>query len=240
MSLTHALIFAAGYGKRMRPLTDHTPKPLLAVRGKRLIEHHLLRLADVGVTDVVVNTSWLADQFEPALGDGARYGLRVHYSMEGDAPLETGGGMLHALPKLGERPFYAINGDAFGDFALADLPEPQAGRAHVLVAPVPAWKDKADFGLSEHGLLNNDVQAGDTPVCFCGVGVYSPSFISQWNAVLDADTVPRNPQGLPVFSTSLLLRAAAERGELTASLHQGEFEDVGTPERLAALNGFDA
>lgn len=236
MSITHALIFAAGYGKRMRPLTDHTPKPLLEVRGKRLIEHHLLRLADVGVTDVVVNTSWLAEQFEPALGDGERYDLRIHYSMEGDAPLETGGGMLHALPTLGEHPFYAINGDAFGDFALDALPVPDVGRAHVLVAPVPAWKDKADFGLAKCRRLNNSVQTGDTPVCFCGVGVYSPLFISQWEAVLDADTVPRNAQGLPAFSTSLLLRAAADRGELTASLHQGEFEDVGTPERLAALN----
>src|SRR5690606_29436521 len=106
-----ALVFAAGKGERMRPLTDATPKPLLEVQGKPLLAWHLEKLAARGVREVVLNTSWLAGQFEPALGDGSRWGLRLHYSYEGPEPLETGGGMLHALPLLGEAPFIAVNGD---------------------------------------------------------------------------------------------------------------------------------
>lgn len=106
-----ALIFAAGLGERMRPLTDSTPKPLLAVGGKPLVEWHLEKLAACGITDVVINTSWLAGQFPLALGDGARWNLRIHYAYEGTTPLETGGGMLHALPLLGETPFILVNGD---------------------------------------------------------------------------------------------------------------------------------
>ena len=108
-----ALIFAAGIGERMRPLTLHTPKPLLPAGGKPLMAWHLEKLAALGVREVVVNISWLADRFPEVLGDGSRWGLRLHYSHEGATPLETGGGMLHALPLLGDAPFIAVNGDIF-------------------------------------------------------------------------------------------------------------------------------
>ena len=121
-----ALILAAGLGERMRPLTNTTPKPLLGAGGKSLIEWHLEKLAAIGATDVVVNTSWLAPQFPQALGDGARWGLRLHFSYEGESPLETGGGMFNALSLLGDAPFLAVNGDVWTDFDFS-----QIGRAHV-------------------------------------------------------------------------------------------------------------
>ena len=110
-----ALIFAAGLGERMRPLTNHTPKPLLEVAGKPLIVWHLEKLAALGVEEVVVNTSWLAERFAPTLGDGSTWCLRLHYRHEGPTPLETGGGMHNALPLLGDAPFYGLNGDVFCD-----------------------------------------------------------------------------------------------------------------------------
>ncbi len=117
-----ALIFSAGKGERMRPLTLHTPKPLLVAGGKRLIEWHLERLAAAGFKDVVINTSWLGEQFAPALGDGARWGLRLHIIDEGAVPLETGGGILNALPVLGDAPFLVVNGDVWTDVDLTTLP----------------------------------------------------------------------------------------------------------------------
>ena len=117
-----ALIFAAGLGERMRPLTDHTPKPLIEAGGKPLIVWHLEKLAAMGVQDVVINTSWLADRFPVVLGDGARWGLRIQYLYEGDTPLETGGGMLNALALLGEAPFLLVNGDIWTDFDFNRLP----------------------------------------------------------------------------------------------------------------------
>jgi MurNAc alpha-1-phosphate uridylyltransferase len=133
-----ALILAAGLGERMRPLTDTTPKPLLRVGGRALIEWHLDRLAARGIREVVVNTSWLAAQFPQALGDGARWGLRLHYSYEGQAPLETGGGIWNALPLLGEEPFIAVNGDIWTDFDFAHLPDEPQGDAHLGAGRQPA------------------------------------------------------------------------------------------------------
>ena len=120
--MTRALVFAAGKGERMRPLTDATPKPLLRVGGKPLVEWHLEKLAAIGIREVVLNISWLAEKFEAALGNGSRWGLRLHYSNEGAEPLETGGGMLHALRLLGDAPFICVNGDTWSDFDFARLP----------------------------------------------------------------------------------------------------------------------
>jgi hypothetical protein len=128
-----ALIFAAGLGERMRPLTEHTPKPLLHAGGKPLIVWHLEKLAGCGIRDVVINTSWLAGQFPADLGDGARWNLRIRYSHEGPTPLETGGGMLHALPLLGEDPFVLVNGDIWTDYDFARLPREPAGFAHLVM-----------------------------------------------------------------------------------------------------------
>ncbi|HLM53378.1 MAG TPA: sugar phosphate nucleotidyltransferase, partial [Pseudoxanthomonas sp.] len=128
-----ALIFAAGLGQRMRPLTDRTPKPLLPAGGKPLIAWHLEKLAACGVAEVVINLSWLAERFSPALGDGSRWGLRIAYSNEGPAPLETGGGMLQALQVLGDAPFIAVNGDIWTDFDFGELPRAPAGDAHLVL-----------------------------------------------------------------------------------------------------------
>lgn len=122
-----ALIFAAGFGERMRPLTEHTPKPLLSVGGTPLIVWHLRKLAALGVDEVVINTSWLAEQFPQVLGDGSAFGLRLTYSYEGATPLETGGGMLHALPLLGDAPFLLVNGDIWTDFDFARLSHAPTG-----------------------------------------------------------------------------------------------------------------
>ena len=138
-----ALVFAAGLGERMRPLTDHTPKPLLEAGGKPLLAWHLEKLAAMGVTDVVVNTSWLAQRFPEVLGDGSRWGLRLHYSYEGPVPLETGGGMLHALPLLGDAPFLAVNGDIWTDCDFAALPREPRGDAHLVQWTTPCTTRRA-------------------------------------------------------------------------------------------------
>jgi MurNAc alpha-1-phosphate uridylyltransferase len=135
-----ALVFAAGLGERMRPLTDHTPKPLLPVAGKPLIVWHLEKLAAIGVREVVINTSWLADCFAPVLGDGSAWGLQLHYCYEGTTPLETGGGLLNALPLLGQAPFVALNGDVWCDLDLATLPREPVGLAHLVLVNNPAHR----------------------------------------------------------------------------------------------------
>lgn len=220
-----ALIFAAGKGERLRPLTSHMPKPLIDVGGCSLIEHHLLRLAAAGVTDVVINTSWLAEQFAPALGDGARWNLRIVYSYEGAVPLDTGGGMLNALPLLGDAPFFLVNGDVFTDIDLAALPHTPRGLAHLVLVDNPAQHSRGDFVLREDGLLDGDADA--PRLTYSGVGVYDPRLLDGWReSVPDAGSIPR-------FGLAPLLRAAMRRGEVTGEHHRGRWTDVGTPERLA-------
>ena len=148
-----ALIFAAGLGERMRPLTLTTPKPLLPVGGKPLIAWHIERLHAIGVRDIVINTSWLAERFPEVLGDGSEFGLHLHYSYEGDTPLETGGGMQHALPLLGEAPFIAINGDIWSTHPLDTLPREPAGLAHGELIPLPAFRTPGDFEAVASPLL---------------------------------------------------------------------------------------
>src|SRR6185437_5154508 len=150
-----ALLFAAGRGERMRPLTDTTPKPLLRVGGRMLIEHHLEKLAAIGVEEVVINTSHLPEQFPAALGDGARWGLRIQYSYEGPRPLETGGGMRHALPLLGPAPFLAVSADIVSDYDYARLPREPDGLAHLVMVPNPGFHSRGDFWL-DGSRLNED------------------------------------------------------------------------------------
>lgn len=224
-----ALIFAAGLGERMRPLTDHTPKPLLEVAGKPLIAWHLEKLASLGVRDVVINTSWLAHCFVPVLGDGSRFGLCLHYRHEGDTPLETGGGMFNALPLLGDAPFIALNGDVWCDFDLARLPcEPQ-GLAHLVLVDNPAHHPQGDFQLDAHGRLH------DTPaLTFAGIGVYRPGLLDGWQQVIgDAPGAEAQP---PRFKLAPLLRAAMHAGQVSGEHHRGRWTDVGTPQRLAELD----
>lgn len=225
-----ALVLAAGLGERMRPLTDATPKPLLEAGGKPLVAWHLERLAAAGIRDVVLNTSWLAHCFPATLGDGSRWGLRLHYAFEGDTPLETGGGMLHALPMLGDAPFLAVNGDVWCDLDFARLPREPAGAAHLVLVDNPAHHPAGDFVLAADGRVQDD---GDQRLTFAGIGVYRPCLLAGWRDVVGevagADAVP------PRFRLAPLLRAAMARDAVTGERHRGRWTDVGTPERLREL-----
>ncbi len=227
-----ALILAAGRGERMRPLTDHLPKPLLSVGGKPLIAWHLEKLAAIGVTDVVLNTSWLAECFAPALGDGSQWGLRLQYSFEGPEPLETGGGMLHAMELLGaESPFLAINGDVWSDYDFARLPRELRGDAQLVLVDNPDHHRGGDFSLDGDGSVRD---GGTHPLTFAGIGVYRPSLLRTWHDVIgDDEGAPRQP---PRFPLAPLLRAAMARGAIRGEHHRGQWTDVGTPQRLAELD----
>ncbi|AOH36307.1 MAG: nucleotidyltransferase family protein [Gammaproteobacteria bacterium] len=226
-----ALIFAAGLGERMRPLTDATPKPLLRAGGRPLIAWHLERLAAAGVTEVVVNISWLAEQFPEALGDGSRWGLSIHYSHEGDVPLETGGGMWHARGVLGNDPFIAINGDVWTDYDLARLPGQPPGDAHLVLVDNPPHHPGGDFALAADGSVCND---GAQKLTFAGIGVYRASLFDDWRRVIGE--TPGSREEPPRFRLAPLLRAASAEGQVTGEHHRGRWTDVGTPERLAALD----
>jgi len=244
-----ALVFAAGRGERMRPLTEHTPKPLLIAGGKPLIVWHLEKLAALGVREVVINTSWLAERFAPVLGDGSAWGLRLHYVFEGSEPLETGGGMLNALPLLGDAPFLAIAADVWTDVDFAALPREPAGLAHLLMVPNPEHHGSGDFVLGDDSRLRladavgASAVASATPVApvralpaltFSGIGVYRREFLDRWRDAVGA--APGADQTPPRFKLRPLFDAAIARGALTGQHHHGRWADVGTPERLAALD----
>uniref|UniRef100_UPI0025C53388 N-acetylmuramate alpha-1-phosphate uridylyltransferase MurU n=1 Tax=Aquabacterium sp. TaxID=1872578 RepID=UPI0025C53388 len=223
---------AAGRGERMRPLTDTTPKPLLTVRGQPLIAWHLAALARDGVRDVVINTAYLEDQFEPALGDGSRWGLRITYSREGrdhGGALETAGGMAKALPWLGEA-FWVLAGDVFVPGFRFDANEAERfaqgedwGR--LWLVPNPAHVPQGDFALDAQGRVHRRDQApAGTPTgTYSTIGLYRP-------AMVDGVTLGQKAALRPC------LERAIDAGKLGASLYTGEWVDVGTPERLAALN----
>jgi len=231
-----ALIFAAGYGERMRPLTEHTPKPLLEAGGKSLIVRHLEKLAAAGATDVAINTSWLATRFPEALGDGSRWGLRLHYSVEGPVPLETGGGMLNVLPWLrdeggGNGAFLAVNGDIYSDVDYAALPLDIDGDAHLVLVDNPPHHPRGDFLLDRDGRVHAD---GEPRLTFSGIGVYRPSLFDGWRDAFAGR--PGASEHPPRFPIAPLLRAAMVRGAASGQHHRGSWTDVGTPERLAALD----
>jgi N-acetyl-alpha-D-muramate 1-phosphate uridylyltransferase len=224
-----ALVFAAGRGERMRPLTDHSPKPLLEAGGKPLIAWHLEKLAGCGVRDVVINTSWLAGHFEAALGSGERFGLRIHYRYEGPTPLETGGGMLSALDLLGRDPFLVVSGDIWTDADFRDLPRRPNGLAHLLMVDNPPHHADGDFSLQPGGLLRAQ---GEPRLTYAGVGVYDPGLLDGWQDVVDADL---RPGAAAAFRLAPLLVHAMSRGLVSGQRHRGLWTDVGTPERLQAL-----
>ena len=225
-----ALIFAAGLGERMRPLTDSTPKPLLAVGGKRLIEWHLEKLAALGIEDVVVNTSWLAEQFPDTLGNGARWNLRIAYAYEGGTPLETGGGMLNALPLLGDDPFLLVNGDVWTDYDFGRLPREPAGLAHLVMVDRPPQATHGDFALDDAGCVRAD---GEHKLTYSGIGIYRPQLLDGWNDIVRE---PAIANGKPRFPLAPILRAHMPAGAITGEHHRGRWTDVGTPERLARLD----
>lgn len=230
-----AIVLAAGLGERMRPLTEHTPKPLLHAGGKPLIAWHLEKLAAIGVRDVVVNTSWLADCFEPALGDGSRWGLQLHYVYERATPLETGGGLLNALPHLDDGDaFLAVNGDIWTDIDFATVPREFDGDAHLVLVDNPGHNTNGDFGLRPDGRVVSEVEPGTERLTFAGVGMYRASLFDDWQ------TIARNEPGItatpPRFRLAPLLRHAMQAGRVTSQHHRGVWTDVGTPQRLAELN----
>lgn len=217
-----AMILAAGEGRRMRPLTLETPKPLLPVRGTSLIVHHIQRLKNAGVTDLVINIAYLGEKIRAALGDGARFGVRIHYSAEPE-PLETAGALLHALPLLGDSPFLLVNGDVWTDYPFASLAQRGLNHlGHLVLVPNPSHKLLGDFSIGNNGLLQE--LDGDTSYTFSGISLLSPRLISTY------------PQQRPKFPLREILGWAIQRGQLTAELFEGVWCDVGTPERLAELN----
>jgi len=216
-----AMILAAGRGKRMRPLTDTRPKPLLAVGGRALIVWHLEALARAGFTDVIINHAWLGAQLPESLGSGAQWGLRIQYSPEPEGGLETGGGIHRALPLLGDAPFLVTNGDIWTDFDYATLRLADGDLASLVLVDNPPHNPAGDFSLDADGRVGS----GDAGrLTFSGVGVYHPS--------LFAGCEPG------FFPLAPLLRDAAAAGRVAGHVHRGAWWDIGTPERLQALDGW--
>jgi MurNAc alpha-1-phosphate uridylyltransferase len=213
-----AMILAAGRGERMRPLTLARPKPLLEAGGHRLIEYHLAALAKLGLAEVVVNLSWLGAQIREALGDGGRFGIAIRYSDEGPEPLGTGGGLFRALALLGDQPFLVINGDVWSDFDFAALRRPAGSLAHLVLVGNPSHHPGGDYSLDAHG----SIQPLPNRLTYAGISVLDPQLF----AGCTAGQFPLKP----------LLDRAMQAGKLSGQRHHGAWTDVGTPERLAALD----
>lgn len=211
------MILAAGRGERMRPLTDHTPKPLLEVAGKALIEYHLEALARDGFREVVINLAHLGTQIPARLGDGSHYGLQIRYSDEGSRALETGGGIHNALPLLGKDPFLVINGDVWSDFPFASLNACPVALAHLILVDNPAHHPEGDFHLA-NGAVS---EQGEPRLTFSGIGLYRPELFSAQTA---------GP-----FPLAPLLRQAMAQGDCSGEQHLGVWFDIGTPARLEQL-----
>ena len=214
-----AMLLAAGRGERLRPLTDALPKALVQAGGKPLIVWHLERLAAAGCREAVINVSHLGEQIASALGDGARWGLRIAYSREAEA-LETAGGIALALPLLGEAPFLLVNADIWCDYDFSKLRNFALGArlSHLVLVPNPPHRPEGDFTL-QAGAVGNGAAPRYT---YTGIAVMSPALVAG---------VPRGAKA----PLAPLLRAAAGKGLLSGELHEGAWHDVGTLERLAAL-----
>lgn len=229
-----AMLLAAGKGTRMRPLTDHTPKPLLKAGGKALIEWHIERLVAAGVREFVINTAHLGDQLPAVLGDGERYGARIQYSHEGEC-LETGGGILRALPLLqtgvvGE-PFLVVSADVWCDYDFAGLLQrPLHGLAHLILVGNPAHHPEGDFWLGAEGVVQMDNTLLGENLANSRVQRLTYSGIAKLSPALFANCMET------VFPLSLLFRQAIERKAVSGEYHAGGWMDVGTPQRLAELD----
>jgi N-acetyl-alpha-D-muramate 1-phosphate uridylyltransferase len=213
-----AMILAAGRGERLRPVTDRVPKALIRVRGEALLDRHLRALRSAGIDTVIINLGWLGAAIVERVGSGTAYGIDVVYSPEGDDVLETGGGIQRALPLLGKEPFLVINADVCTEMPLAVHDLAAGELAHLVLVPTPPPRDGGDFDL-----VGDRVRNGSRPeFTFAGVATYRPEFF--------ADCAPGR------FPLAPLLRAAADAGTLRGEVYRGPWDDVGTPERLAALN----
>ena len=214
-----ALIFAAGRGERMRPLTDKLPKPLLEVGGKALIEYALENLANAGFKEVVINLAYLGKQIQDFCGDGARWDVSIQYSDEGESALETAGGIVKALPLLGKAPFLAVNSDILCNYPLATLRTKTILGAHLVMIKNPSHHPDGDFAVDEGGFLSED---GASKLTFSGIGVYHPDLF----------------YGIPPEPLKLrpILEQAIQNRRVSAEQFNGYWADIGTPERLAEIN----
>ena len=217
-----AMLLAAGRGERLRPLTDTVPKALVEAGGKPLIVWHLERLARAGIRDAVINISHLGERIVERLGDGARFGLRLHYSRERER-LETAGGIANALELLGRAPFLLVNADVYCECDFARLMNIQLGDrlAHLVLVPNPSHRSKGDFSLAD-GRLGD---AAEPRYTYAGVAVVAPKLVQSVNRGEKAPLAP-------------LLYDAAARGLLGGEVYRGLWQDVGTMERLAELERF--
>lgn len=214
------MILAAGRGERMRPLTDHTPKPLLTIGGKPLIVQLIEQLRTAGFSELVINHAHLGAQIEAALGDGRRWGVQIRYSAEEEA-LETAGGIAKALSLLGDAPFIAVNGDVHCEFDFGRLREHElrGDLCHLILVDNPPQHPRGDFHLREGRVRNS----GEPMLTFSGIGLYRPEMFADIEPGAKAALAP-------------LLRAACDRDQVGGSHHSGGWHDVGTPERLAQLD----
>ena len=213
-----AMILAAGRGERLRPMTDTTPKPLLQVRGRPLIERHVMALAHAGIGRIVINLAWLGSQIRKYLGNGARYGVTIVYSEEQPRALETAGGIFRALPHLAPGPFAVVNGDIYTDFPFDTLEVGADQDAHLVLVPNPPQHPQGDFGM-ERGMA---LAAAATQYTFSGIAVYRCAFFAGCSD--------------GIFPLKPLLLRAMTANRCSAALYTGVWEDVGTLERLKALN----
>ncbi len=212
-----AMILAAGRGERMRPLTDHTPKPLLEVAGRRLIEYHIQNLVGAGITELVINHAHLGEQIETALGDGSVYGVSIQYSIEEEA-LETAGGIFNALPLFDDAPFVVVNGDVWTDYPIRQLPVSIEGLAHLVLVDNPEHNLQGDFVL-QGGQVKVE---GEPKFTFSGISIIRPELFAGCQS--------------GAFPLAPLLRQAMQSGKVTGEHYRGEWCDVGTPERLQQLD----
>ncbi|AFJ03783.1 Glucose-1-phosphate thymidylyltransferase [Methylophaga frappieri] len=215
------MILAAGRGERLRPLTDHTPKPLLLAGNKPLIVHLIQQLVSAGFNEIVINHAHLGEQFPAVLGDGHQWHANLTYSAENNGGLETAGGIIHALPILGSAPFLVVNGDIWTDYPFRKLRHALADNkdCHLILTHNPAHHPDGDFALTQAGLLD---LTGDKKYTYSGIGVYHPRLF----AGLDDRKRPLKP---------LLLEAIATQ-RATGAYFDGTWSDIGTVERLEALN----
>jgi N-acetyl-alpha-D-muramate 1-phosphate uridylyltransferase len=213
------MILAAGRGERMRPLTDHTPKPLLPVAGRPLIEHTINQLVSAGFTEIVINHAHLGQQIEDKLGNGTQLGAKIVYSPEGEQALETAGGIINALPLLGNEPFLVVNGDIATDFPFAELKNIPVDLAHIVLIDNPPHHPQGDFALDNSG---NVIENENQRYTFSGIGLYHPDLFS------------KTPLGKSKLAP--LLREAISAKKATGQHYSGFWMDIGTPERLQELN----
>ena len=213
-----AMILAAGRGERMRPLTDKTPKPLLEVCGKPLIQYHIEALRDAGFRNLVINHAHLGSQIVERLGDGEQFGVHIDYSAEPEGALETGGGIKQALPLLGERAFLVINADIWTDYPYQQLNREPEGLAHLVLIDNPAHNPEGDFQLNGRQVAVE----GESRLTFSGIGVYQQDLFAD------------SPDG--AFPLAPLLRRAMQAGRVSGERFRGRWLDIGTPQRLADLN----